>query len=87
MSAADHDKAMAYTHSLTFFVSQALHPFKLEGHGITTPSFKELLDLSNIAKNESNELLASIHNDNPYAKAVREKFSNQVKELMKSINK
>ena len=86
MSAADHDKAMAYTHSLTFFVSQALHPFKLEGHGITTPSFKELLDLSNIAKNESKELLLSIHNDNPYAKAVREKFSNQVKELMKSIN-
>ncbi|MDQ5913900.1 MAG: hypothetical protein QG623_519 [Patescibacteria group bacterium] len=87
MTAEDHDRAMAYTHALTFFVSQSLHPFKLEEHGITTPSFNELLDLSNIAKNESKELLISIHKSNPYSKEVRDKFADQVTRLKEELDK
>lgn len=86
MTPEEHDRAMAYTHALTFFVSQALHPFELDRHGITTPSFNELLDLSNVSKYESQELLASIHNDNPFAKEVREQFIKQSLELSKSLD-
>lgn len=87
MTPEDHDKAMAYTHALTFFISEALRPFELEKHGITTPSFSKLLNLSKVSSIESKELLRSIHQDNPFAQEVRDTFAKQVDNLRDRLDK
>lgn len=86
MSPEEHDKAMAYTHALTFFVSEALHPFQLQEHGITTPSFAKLLSLSQVASLETRELLNSVHKDNPFAGEVRDKFADHVDKLRDQLD-
>lgn len=86
MTAEEHDQALAYTHALTFFISESLAPFNLDEHGITTPSFAKLLSLSKVAGIESRELLDSVHRDNPYAQKVRDEFANRVDELRSKLD-
>ena len=81
MSAAEHDKQMAITHGLTFFISEILGNFKLSEQILKTPSFEKLLAISGLVKVESTDLLNLIQNDNPFTKDIRSKFIEEAARL------
>lgn len=81
MSAAEHDRQMAITQGLTFFISEVLGNFKLSEKILKTPSFEKLLAISGLVKVESTDLLNLIQNDNPFTKDIRSKFIEEATKL------
>lgn len=75
MTAEQHDKSMAMTHALTFFVARSLQEMKLPYDVPMTPSYKVLLDLAALDKNHSQELFETIELGNPFAAEVCGRFA------------
>lgn len=87
MSADKHDLLMADIHALTFFVAKALQEFGVKEHEISTPSYKMITDLVNFSASNTDSLLDTIENGNPYAKDVRDKLVETFENLNSVITK
>ncbi|BBD80757.1 prephenate dehydrogenase [Aerosticca soli] len=73
--AATHDRAMAQTHALAFFIARALVEMGI-GEDLRTapPSFLGLANMLAAVRGDAGHLFAAIQRDNPYAAAAREDF-------------
>jgi prephenate dehydrogenase len=81
----EHDREMAIVQGLTFFIARTLAEFGLRDQQLSTPSFKELLDIEQLEEKHSPELFYTIQTGNPEAQAVREKFLQIAANLHKDI--
>lgn len=70
--AAEHDRAMASTHALAFFVAKGLMDVRAgEGAAFVPPSFKALARTIDAVRSDAGHLFATIQNDNPFAAEAR----------------
>ncbi len=86
MTADEHDKQMATVQALTFFLARSLNEFGLHEMKLRTPSFQRLLDLAELDKRHSTDLLWTIWQGNKYAAKVRQKFMKDIENLDRKIS-
>ncbi|MDB5179220.1 MAG: pdh [Patescibacteria group bacterium] len=82
-----HDREMAYVQALTFFLGRALGGMELPDSRLKTATYQHLLDLQRIVANDTPELFETIQQFNPYASAVRERFTQGLDELEGSLER
>jgi prephenate dehydrogenase len=74
-SSENHDRVMAYTHALTFFVAKGMID---AGAGVDVPfappSFQALARTIETVRSDGGHLFAAIARDNPYAAAARKQL-------------
>lgn len=72
---ATHDRAMAKTHALAFFIARALVEMGV-GEDLSTapPSFLGLANMLAAVRGDAGHLFAAIQRENPYADAAREEL-------------
>jgi prephenate dehydrogenase len=73
--AASHDRLMADTHVLAFFIAKALVEMGI-GDDLTLapPSFRGLANMIAAVRGDAGHLFAAIQKENPYAEASRARF-------------
>lgn len=70
--AVEHDRAMASTHALAFFVAKGLIDVQAgEDAAFVPPSFKALARTIDAVRSDAGHLFATIQNDNPFAAEAR----------------
>ena len=80
-SPQEHDKEMAYIQGLSHFIGRALAQMNIEEFATETFSYKHLVELKDLLKDDSWELFKTIQNYNPYAKDLRDRFIKTLAEL------
>ena len=81
VSAQEHDRAMQI-HALTLFVAKALENMNLGNNSeFSTPSSMMLLNLAEFSQTSSPDLIDTIQKGNLFAKKIRYKFINHLKEI------
>ncbi len=74
MSAEEHDRLAASSQGLAHFVGRVLGEFSLEPTTIDTLGAKKLLEISNLACNDSWQLFSDLQLYNPYTRPMRVKL-------------
>jgi prephenate dehydrogenase len=70
--AVGHDRAMAATHALAFFVAKGLIDVRAgEGAAFVPPSFRAMEGMIGAVRSDASHLFATIQNDNPFAAEAR----------------
>jgi prephenate dehydrogenase len=70
--AASHDRAMAETHALAFFIAKALVDMGIgEDLSMAPPSFLGLANMLAAVRGDAGHLFAAIQRENPYATEAR----------------
>jgi len=70
--AEGHDKAMAATHALAFFVAKGLIDIRAgEDAPFVPPSFRAMSGMIDAVRSDASHLFATIQNDNPFAAESR----------------
>jgi len=70
--AADHDRAMAATHALAFFVAKGLIDIGAgEQAPFVPPSFRAMAGMIDAVRSDANHLFATIQKDNPFSAEAR----------------
>ena len=73
--AAEHDRAMARSHALAFFVAKALIDIRAgEGLPFTPPSFCAMAQTIEMVRSDAAHLFVTIERENPYAAESRQEF-------------
>lgn len=85
MTAKEHDKQMAWVHSLTFFVGRGLLEIDMPKSELRTHYYDKLLDLVELEKNHTMEMFNTVQQGNPYSGDVRQKFIKKLEEIDKKI--
>jgi len=80
-SAITHDKQMAYVQALTHFVGRAINQMDIPEVEQTTKAYESLINVKKKLGKDSFELFKTIEEENPYAKAVREHFLEELNKL------
>ncbi len=70
----EHDLEMARVQGLAHFIGRALKEIAIQDYDTSTYSYKQLLKLRDLLKDDSWELFKTIENENPYAADVRRGF-------------
>ncbi|HEX5798321.1 MAG TPA: prephenate dehydrogenase/arogenate dehydrogenase family protein [Candidatus Saccharimonadales bacterium] len=86
MSAEEHDRQMAWVHSLTFFVGRGLRELDLAEFELKTDYYQKLLDLVELENHHSIELFNTVQRGNPYSKEIREKFVSKLKAINDNLD-
>jgi prephenate dehydrogenase len=74
-NADEHDRAMARTHALAFFVAKALIDMEAGGGlPFTPPSFRAMARTVEMVRTDAAHLFLPIQRDNPYAAEARQEF-------------
>jgi prephenate dehydrogenase len=72
MDAEAHDRTMAQTHALAFFVAKAILDLQVPtASEIAPPSFKAMVKTIDAVRADAGHLLSSLHTDNPFAHESR----------------
>jgi len=77
----EHDQEMAYIQGLSHFVGRALAKMDIQEFATETFSYKHLVELKELLKDDSWELFKTIQNFNPYTTKLREEFLDTLNEL------
>lgn len=81
VTAQEHDEAMKI-HALTLFVAKALNNMGIQANlELPTPSSSMLVDLVEFSQTSSPDLIHTIQIGNPFAKAIRQKFMEQLQQI------
>lgn len=73
--AAEHDRVMADTHVLAFFIAKALVEMGIgDDLSLAPPSFRGLANMLAAVRGDAGHLFAAIQHENPYAAPSRERF-------------
>jgi prephenate dehydrogenase len=86
MSVEEHDKQMAWVHSLTFFVGRGLKELNLSEFELKTDYYQKLLDLVELEDHHSIELFNTVQKGNPYSQEVREQFIKKLQDINTGLN-
>ena len=81
----EHDKTMAVVQGLTHFIAKGLKEIEIFDTPLKTVSYQNLLNFYKILENETDALFHTIQNENPYTRAIREKFVEKLIEIEKKI--
>lgn len=76
-----HDMEMARVQGLAHFIGRALKGLDIEDYATATKSYRHLLELRDLLKDDSWELFQTIQNENPHAKRVRDEFLAELNRL------
>lgn len=72
VDAASHDKAMAKTHALAFFIARAMVEMGIgDDLSMAPPSFQGLAGMIAAVRGDAGHLFAAIQRENPYSEAAR----------------
>ncbi len=82
----EHDKEMAYVQGISHFIGRALKNMPISNFDTATYSYKQLLHLVNLLKDDSFELFKTIENSNPFVKGVRDSFLKELHSLEKRLS-
>lgn len=82
----DHDRQNAKTLSLVHFVGRSLLGAGIGRQKIYTPGYKDLLEILPHTTGDNWQLFYDMHNYNPYARPVREKFLKSCEKIGKKID-
>lgn len=73
--AESHDRGMAVTHALTYFVAKGLLDAGAgQGVAFAPPSFSAVARMIDMVRSDAGHLLGSIHRDNPFAADARRRL-------------
>lgn len=86
MSADAHDKNTAYSLCMTQLLGRVLERMKVTSSEIDTESFRNLLNIRDIAANDSMDLFRGLQTLNPYAKEMREVLKTSLEAIEECLN-
>jgi prephenate dehydrogenase len=85
--AAPHDRAMAETHALAFFIAKALVDMGIgEDLSMAPPSFLGLANMLAAVRGDAGHLFAAIQRENPYAAQARAAFIARLTAIHRSLS-
>ena len=87
MIPSEHDDAMANTQALELLIGRLLIDLELKRGRISTPGYDLLLELKELLKEDSVEILNGIHRNNPYTIPLREKVVSTLHAIVSAIEK
>ena len=76
-----HDKEMAYIQGLAHFIGRALKNLDIKDYETSTFSYHQLVELTDLLKDDSWELFQTIQEGNPYAQEVRDSLRTELNSL------
>ncbi len=76
-----HDQEMARVQGLAHFIGRALKGLDIQAYETSTKSYRHLLELRDLLKDDSWELFETIQKENPHAKSVRAEFLTELNRL------
>lgn len=82
----EHDKQMAQSQALTHFIGRSISKSGIKKVELSTKTFDDLMNVSDIINGNTPELFESIETLNPYAASVRKKFIESSIEIDKDLN-
>ncbi len=85
MTPAQHDKDAAYTMNYAHLIGRIGELVKIKPTRIDTKGFKILYEVLQHVVNDSWQLFADMQNYNPYAKEMREKIMNALRDIERRI--
>ncbi|MEK6927322.1 MAG: bifunctional chorismate mutase/prephenate dehydrogenase [Nanoarchaeota archaeon] len=85
-SPEEHDKQMAASQALTHFVGQAINQSGIKRVEWSTKTFDSLMNIADIIRKDSPEMVRNIQTLNPFAKDMRRKFIDEVKKIETELN-
>ncbi len=80
-SPEEHDQALAAVQGLTHLIAKVLSGMEPLPRSLTTRSYDLLMQGVGLVKGDSDELFLAIERDNPYARAVRQRFFAEIAAL------
>ena len=86
-SAKEHDKEMALVQGITHFIGRALAIMDIEDYSTGTFSYKHLIELKDLLKDDSWELFETIQNFNRYTVKERGRLLKVLKQLNDNLTK
>jgi len=87
-SAAEHDRAMAETHALTYFVAKGFLDAGLElDSPVAPPSVRALRMTIEAVRQDAAHLFVTLNRENEYAKGARRKFVDALLEVDEALNR
>lgn len=84
---ADHDSQNATTLGLVHFVGRALRKTGARKQRIFTPGYADLLKILPHTTSDNWQLFFDMHNFNPYARAVRKRFTEACEDMEEKIRR
>lgn len=81
----EHDREIAYIQGLSHFIGRALKIMNITDYDIATKSYRQLIGLTELLKDDSFELYKTIQKGNPYTKKIRKQFIKTLEELEEKI--
>lgn len=85
MGAEEHDREMAWVHSLTFFVGRGLMKLNPPQSKLGTAYYQQLLDLVELESSHSIELFNTVQRGNPFSQEVRDRFLAELEKINREI--
>ncbi|HET8899281.1 MAG TPA: prephenate dehydrogenase/arogenate dehydrogenase family protein, partial [Rhodanobacteraceae bacterium] len=84
--AASHDRAMARTHALAFYLAKALVEMGVgEDLTMAPPSFLGLANMLAAVRGDAGHLFAAIQRENPYATSAREELMDRLASIHRQL--
>ncbi|MCR6639813.1 MAG: prephenate dehydrogenase [Sporocytophaga sp.] len=80
-----HDQQMAYVQALTHFIGRAVNQMDIPDVEQKTPAYQFLLNIKGNLGQDSLDLFYTIERENPFAKAVRDQFIEELNKLKDKI--
>jgi prephenate dehydrogenase len=70
----EHDRTMAYTHALTYFVTKGMLEIGVDRIPEAPPSFRAMALTIEAVRSDAGHLFSALHRENPYAAGARERL-------------
>lgn len=84
-SPEQHDKEMAYIQGLAHFIGRALKNLNIKDYETSTFSYHQLVELTDLLKDDSWELFRTIQEGNEYAQEVRDNLRAELDRLEEKL--
>ena len=81
-----HDREMAYIQGMAHFIGRALKNLDIKDYETSTFSYHQLVELTDLLREDSWELFRTIQEGNPYAEEVRKELMSELGSLEKRLD-
>jgi len=83
----EHDSEMGYVQGLTHFIGKALIELNIKDSELKTLSYDYLYRLTEIIRNDTDDLFYTIQNENSFSRKYRKKLMDKLSEINERLNK
>jgi prephenate dehydrogenase len=81
-----HDRTMAYTHALTYYVTKGMLDIGVDLIPQTPPSFRAMAQTIEAVRSDAGHLFSALHRENPYAAEARERLLGALVAVDQTLN-